>query len=201
MKKRWIVLSCLLFLLFIVNTLFVVSGMSTSFDNGIYSLVRSFACDFLDNYFIFVTKFGNPIVVIFVVLLFLLIFRKKYGIMAVIMAIVSSSKNTFFKYLFKRERPAVLKLITQGGYSYPSGHAMISVAIYGYFLYLIIKYVKNKWIKYILSCLLVLFILSIGISRIYLGVHYASDIAGGFLLSFIELILLINISKKYFRGN
>ena len=201
MKKRWIVLSCLLFLLFIVNTLFVVSGMSTSFDNGIYSLVRSFACDFLDNYFIFVTKFGNPIVVIFVVLLFLLVFRKKYGIMAVIMAIVSSSTNTFFKYLFKRERPAVLKLITQGGYSYPSGHAMISVAIYGYFLYLIIKYVKNKWIKYILSCLLVLFILSIGISRIYLGVHYASDIVGGFVLSLIELIILINVSKKYFRGN
>ena len=201
MKKKSVILICLLSLLFIVNTLFVVTGMSTSFDNGIYSFIRSFECSFLDNYFIFVTKFGNPVVVIFIILLFLLMFRNKYGIMVSIMAIVSSSTNTFFKYILKRERPAVLKLISQGGYSYPSGHAMISVAVYGYFLYLVMKYVKNKWIKYILSCLLVLFILSIGISRIYLGVHYASDIVGGFVLSLIELIILINVSKKYFRGN
>lgn len=201
MKKRNVILICLLSLLFIVNTLFVVTGMSTSFDNSIYSFIRSFECLFLDNYFIFVTKFGNPVVVIFIILLFLLMFRNKYGIMVSIMAIVSSSTNTFLKYIFKRERPAVLKLITQGGYSYPSGHAMISIAIYGYFLYLVMKCVKNKWIKYILSCLLIILILSIGVSRIYLGVHYASDIVGGFLLSLIELIILINISKKYFRGN
>ena len=201
MKKKWIIIVCMLFLLFIINSWFVMSGTSVSFDNSIYSFIKSFECGFLDKYFLFITKFGNPIVVVSIVLIFLVFNRNSKGLILTSMGIVSFSTNTFFKHIFKRERPAVLKMITQGGYSYPSGHAMISVSIYGCMLYFVNKYIKNKWLRYALNILLILLILSVGVSRIYLGVHYASDIVGGFLLALVELILLINISNKAFRGN
>ena len=79
------------------------------------------------------------------------------------------------------------------GYSFPSGHSMISAAFYGFLIYLIYKKVKNKKLKITLIIVLSILIVSIGISRIYLGVHYTSDVLGGFLLSISYLILYTNI--------
>ena len=110
--------------------------------------------------------------------------------------IISVVSNQVIKYIIRRDRPSVLKLIKQGGYSYPSGHSMIAVAVYGLLIYFVLKKVKNKSWKYGLSFLLVVLIVSIGVSRIYVGVHYASDVLGGFILATAELLLLINFTKK-----
>lgn len=72
---------------------------------------------------------------------------------------------------------------------------MVSAGFYGLIIYLIAKKVKNKWIKYISCTLLSVLILLIGLSRIYLGVHYPSDVIGGFLVSIIYLIMIVNIIK------
>ena len=74
---------------------------------------------------------------------------------------------------------------------------MISMAFYGYIIYLIYKYVKNKYIKWISIVLLSILICSIGISRIYLGVHYTSDVLGGFLISLSYLIVYTLIVNRY----
>ena len=87
-----------------------------------------------------------------------------------------------------------MKLVKEGGYSFPSGHAMVSFGFYGFLIYLAYKKINNKKIKYPLIISLALLILLIGISRIYLGVHYATDIIGGFIIGFIYLIVFI----KYF---
>jgi membrane-associated phospholipid phosphatase len=88
------------------------------------------------------------------------------------------------------------RIIEETGYSFPSGHSMISMAFYGYIIYLIYKYVKNKYIKWISIVLLSILICSIGISRIYLGVHYTSDVLGGFLISVSYLVIYISSIKK-----
>ena len=76
--------------------------------------------------------------------------------------------------------------------------SMISMAFYGYIIYLIYKYVKNKYIKWISIVLLSILICSIGISRIYLGVHYTSDVLGGFLISVSYLVIYISAVIKSF---
>ena len=70
---------------------------------------------------------------------------------------------------------------------------MISVTLYGFLLYIVLTKVKNKYLKMIMTFLLILIILSIGISRIYLGVHYASDVVAGYILSLIYVIILIQV--------
>lgn len=74
---------------------------------------------------------------------------------------------------------------------------MVSMAFYGYLIYLIYKYVKNKYLKWISIVLLSILICSIGISRIYLGVHYTSDVLGGFLISLSYLIVYTLIVNRY----
>lgn len=75
---------------------------------------------------------------------------------------------------------------------------MVSMAFYGYLIYLIYKYVKNKYLKYISIILLSILICSIGISRIYLGVHYTSDVLAGFMISISYLIIYISAVNKFF---
>lgn len=104
--------------------------------------------------------------------------------------------NQILKKLILRPRPDVIQLVKQGGYSFPSGHSMASVAFYGYLVYLLWETKLNKRYKYIGTFLLVSLIILICFSRIYLGVHYASDVLAGICLSVIHLIIYIGIIKK-----
>ena len=78
---------------------------------------------------------------------------------------------------------------------------MISICLYGLLIYLVNKKIKNKILRVILTILLVMIILGIGISRIYVGVHYPSDVLGGYLLSLAILIFTLTTVNKYYRGN
>ena len=169
-------------------------------DNWFYNLLMSFRCEFLDNYFTGVTRFGDVGMVMFILLLFLIIFKDRRGIFLNISAIASVGINYVLKLIIRRDRPNGLRLVEQGGFSFPSGHTMISVCLYGYLLYIVKSSVKNKFLRYFLSTLLVILILSIGISRVYVGVHYFSDVLAGYLLASVILILVIVYTNKYFRG-
>lgn len=198
---REIFIILILVSIFIIDLVLVLTQNSDFLDEGIYNFVRLFKCDFLDSYFVFITKFGNPIFVLVLVFTFILIFRNKYGILLGASACCSTISNKFIKYIIRRSRPSVLKLIKQGGYSFPSGHAMIAVSLYGYLLYLVIIKIKNKYLKCFLTCFLLILIFSIGLSRIYVGVHYVTDIIGGYVFASIEVILLVKVSNKYYRGS
>ena len=189
-----------MFILFSLITTLVIFDKFSFIDNFVYNFLMSFRCDFLDIYFINVTRFGDVGMVMFILLLFLIIFKDRRGIFLNISAIASVGVNYVLKHLIRRDRPNGLRLVEQGGFSFPSGHTMISVCVYGYLLYLVKSSVKNKILRYFLSTVLVILILSIGISRIYVGVHYFSDVLAGYLLASVILILVIVYTNKYFRG-
>ena len=144
-----------------------------------------------------VTFFGGATCLIgLTILLFIIIKNKKIGLLIGINLITITILNQLFKFILQRPRPTEYRIINESGYSFPSGHSMISMAFYGFLIYLIYKYVKNKKLKYISITLISVLIIFIGISRIYLGVHYTSDVLAGFLFSISYLIIFILIANN-----
>ena len=110
--------------------------------------------------------------------------------------IVTAIFNLLLKNIIRRNRPVGYRLVEETGFSFPSGHSMASMAFYGLIIYLVFKYVKNKYAKIALCTFLSILIASIGISRIYLGVHYASDVLAGFMISLSYLTLFTHLIKN-----
>ena len=130
------------------------------------------------------------------VIILLFIKKKKYSLYILINLILAFITNECTKAMFMRTRPVGISLVDETGYSYTSGHSMVSFAFYGFILYLLLKKYNTKINKYVLIIGFSLLIVLIGFSRIYLGVHYLSDVIGGFLLSSIYLTLFIDVINK-----
>ena len=146
----------------------------------------------------FITNFGGAIFVIsLTTILFFVIKDKKIGISIIANLGIVTILNQIIKFIMQRPRPTEFRIIEETGYSFPSGHSMVSLAFYGYLVYLIYKYINNKHLKRTLIIILSVLICVIGVSRIYLGVHYTSDVLGGFLISFAYLIIYIELVNKF----
>lgn len=150
----------------------------------------------------FITNIGGKICLISITIALLLALKnKKISLLICANLIIVTLFNLLIKNILQRPRPTGIKLINESGYSFPSGHSMVGMAFYGYIIYLIYKNIKNKYIKWTFISLLSLFIISIGISRIYLGVHYTSDVIAGFLIAISYLIIYIKITNKLIENN
>lgn len=146
----------------------------------------------------FITNFGGAIFVIsLTTILFFVIKDKKIGISIITNLGIVTILNQIIKFIMQRPRPTEFRIIEETGYSFPSGHSMVSLAFYGYLIFLIYKYINNKHLKRTLIIILSVLICIIGVSRIYLGVHYTSDVLGGFLISFAYLIIYIELVNKF----
>lgn len=148
-----------------------------------------------------ITNFGGVIglIILAIVVSTILIIKKKtlMGILIWVNLACSGLLNQILKRIVQRPRPTEYRLIEENGYSFPSGHSMVSAAFYGFFIYLIFKNVKNKYIKWSSISFLSLLIILIGISRIYLGVHYTSDVMAGFVISISYLVIFTSIVNDY----
>lgn len=196
---KWIVLFiCLIGFLALAEDVFNKEIMNGDIVG--YKLVSTFLIsDFATPIAKFITNFGGAIfIIILTVVLFVLIKNKKIGISIISNLVIIIAINQILKRIVQRPRPTEYRIIEETGYSFPSGHSMVSMAFYGYLIYLIYKYVKNKYLKWISIILLSILICSIGISRIYLGVHYTSDVLGGFFISISYLIIYISAVNKFF---
>lgn len=165
-----------------------------------YKMVSTFLIsDFATPIAKFITNFGGAIFLIILTILLLVVLKnKKVGLSICTNLVVVTILNQLLKRLLQRPRPTEFRIIEENGYSFPSGHSMVSMAFYGYLIYLIYTFVKNEYLKWISIVLLSLLICLIGISRIYLGVHYASDVLGGFLISISYLVIYISAFNKFF---
>jgi len=105
--------------------------------------------------------------------------------------------NNILKIIIQRPRPTSYSLINENGFSFPSGHSMIATVFYGFLMYLVYKKVENKKTRVLMMSILLFIIISICISRIYLGVHYLSDTIAGFCLSVSYLMIFLSLTYKF----
>lgn len=119
-----------------------------------------------------------------------------YSIKVPVVALSSLLLMFCLKFIFHRNRPLTPLLAEAKGYSFPSGHALMSLTFYGLIIFLVWQKEKKAWIKWALTILLALLIIFIGISRVYLGVHYASDVLAGFCVGLMWLFLSLWILRK-----
>ena len=198
--KWFIVFICLILVIGILED--VLEDEILKLDIYGYDLVSKFLIsDFVTPIAKNITHLGGAIFLITLSLILLLIIKyKKIGILIWLNLGISVLLNQALKFIIQRPRPTEFRIINESGYSFPSGHSMVSAAFYGFLIYLIYKNVKNKYLKWSLITLLSLVILTIGISRIYLGVHYTSDVIAGFLISVSYLIIFIHFAKDFMKN-
>lgn len=200
-KKFWIILCSTIF---IVLMYLLLKNQITAFDNSIYNFFGSFINVQNTGIMVVITSFGNwQILVAVTILLITLRDQRKYYPYKIILVLTLVSAfilDCVLKGLFQRARPDFLTLIIENGYSFPSAHALVSLCFYGFIIYYISKTFENKW-KYVINTFLVILIIAIGISRIYLGVHYPSDVLAGYCIGFLWLTFMIELLKKFIKNN
>ncbi|MBU3175432.1 phosphatase PAP2 family protein [Clostridium estertheticum] len=143
----------------------------------------------LDQFFIIISKSSDPTFQVFIsALVFIVLYlynNKLEAICCVFNIGVTGFTNLVLKNIIKRPRPIGIQLIEAHGYSFPSGHSSISTAIGIVFIYFIIKRMKNKKIAYLISGFLLIYLILVGISRVYVGDHYPTDVLGGWVIAII----------------
>ena len=197
-NTKWIILFiCLIGFLALAEDVFNKEIMTGDIIG--YIMVSTFLIsDFATPIAKFITNLGGAIFLIgLTALLIILIKNKKIGLSILVNLAIVTGLNQLLKRILQRPRPTEFRIVEETGYSFPSGHSMVSMAFYGYLIYLIYKYVENKYIKWSLICLLSCLVILIGTSRIYLGVHYTSDVLGGFLISISYLVIYISAVNKF----
>ncbi len=192
----------LLAFIFIAQMIF--KDNKSDFDQQAFTLLSGFVSDINTHVMQFFTFLGTHTFLIpanlTLVAYFLFIKKHRwYSIKIPVVALSSLLLMFSLKYIFRRNRPLTPLLQEARGYSFPSGHALISFTFYGLLIYLVWQNVKNTWLKWLLTISLILLIFIIGLSRVYLRVHYASDVIAGFCVGCMWLLLSVwilgNIEK------
>ena len=179
----WLVLSCKAF--------FVDDPVRQFF----YGLRR----DVLTPLVIVITNLSNTkfVIALCLILLVLRPTRITCGIPVSAGAIFVTILNKTIKHLVQRPRPGdIVHLVQEGGFSFPSGHSITSMFVYGMLLYLIQTHIEKQWLRIVLSVLVAIPLVLVGPSRIYLGVHYPTDVLAGWCLGFAALMAAIEVLKR-----
>ena len=195
-NKRWIIAAiCMVVFLIILED--VLDNEIVNFDKAVYSFVISTKSDIVTSFFKNVTFWGSAVPLISICIVsFIVLKNKKIAALILANLTISAALNLLLKNVIRRDRPIGYRLIEESGFSFPSGHSMASMAFYGLIIYFVIRFVKNRALKIFLSIMLSLLIILIGMSRIYLGVHYPSDVFAGFVFTVAYLIFYITIILK-----
>lgn len=203
-NNRYIIyISIPLLLIILLITSKVIVGKELYIDKLAYHLfIEKLRNDKLTTFMKLATKLSNPEVMIVIAIISILfciklIKNKKLSLGIILNLAGITIINQILKFIFRRERPTGYRLIEMSGYSFPSGHAMASLAFYGLLIYITKRLVKNKYLKILLITLNIAIIILIGVSRIYLGVHYLSDVLTGYSISIIYLLITTKLLNKY----
>jgi membrane-associated phospholipid phosphatase len=186
---------------FIVVTRHIFVLKDENFDYRVFDFLKSYVSERNNDIMLFITflgKHGFLIPANIALIIFFLFIKKHrwYTIKVPAIALSSLALMIVLKNLFGRNRPDIPLLQEAKGLSFPSGHALMSVTFYGLLIYIIWNTVKTPWLKWTISGLLLLLIFLIGFSRIYLRVHYPSDVLAGFATGFLWLVIAIFTVKR-----
>ena len=200
--KKEYYFAAVLLIIFVILTMFIVSGNLDLIDKWIFNNVITIKNKPLSIFLRIITNIGSTVgvIVLLGITAFIFIRKKSFsdfkyvvinvGLGALLMEVI--------KNIVRRIRP-VWKWIPQGGFSFPSGHTISALLFYGTLLLLVYKKVYGKYRKPLIIFFSVMIIL-IGFSRIYFGVHYSSDVVGGYLLGTVILLVSnVFMNKEFLR--
>lgn len=168
------------------------------FDDALSQYIHNFRSPGLTNFMLVITWMGDRTAyIIFSVLLFIFFYLRYrsliFPLQTSLILIVAGGLNRWLKDLIERPRPQAHHFVEATTMSFPSGHAMSSIVFFGFFVYLVWRLISTDWIRWLLSFLFSLLILLIGVSRVYLGVHYPSDILAGYAAGGACLAVFITV--------
>lgn len=204
-KQPYLLLSSFAFLAFVMLGYCVkfTPEVLKSFDAPIQTAIRGQLPQFWTTFFSSITVLGNTSTqVILVVIVFLFFRYKKWYVESYYMlgnGLISAICILSLKNIYQRPRPSISHLVEAHGYSFPSGHSMGSILIIGGLTIVLYQRMASPILKKVIALLLGVLILLIGISRIYVGVHYPTDVMAGFLLgsAFLSLLYPFYLQKRF----
>jgi undecaprenyl-diphosphatase len=203
MSKKTAIPAIAGFAAFVAVSCFVLTRDVLVFDTVVRKSIYSFRDGGLTFFFKTVTSFGNRETIALICILFLVIprFRISWGLPLSATALAAAGIQHALKVSFHRARPDLaLHLIDQGGYSFPSGHSFSVLIFYGMVIFLCRRYMKNRPAANLLTLLLSCLIFFIGFSRIYLGVHYPTDVLGGWSAGLCVLMVMVSSVQFIQKG-
>lgn len=186
-ERKIIFFVCLTIFIIICGLEIFNKSFLLDIDNAVYNFIMETRNPFSDSFYKIFTNFAGVIFLIMlslIIILFCLLYRKeKYAFIIISNLAYTVIINLFLKYTFVQKRPDVLQLVTENGYSFPSAHAMAAMAFYGFLIYLVWKLDLEKRTSWLLTIILGEIIFVVSYSRIYLGVHYFSDVLAGLMIA------------------
>ena len=201
-KKEYIFISVLL-VLFLILTMFVVSGKTSILDEKFFGSIIRLENNILTKVLYTITNIGSTLGVIIVLILLAVLFMRKKSLSDFKYIVSNVGIGVILmktlKHIIKRVRPS-WKWIVQGGFSYPSGHTISAILLYGTLILLVNKKLNSKYKKYIIIFLSTMIFL-ISISRIYFGVHYLTDVVASLILGSIILVISNMFMNKEFSSD
>ena len=188
----------LILVLFWILTYEVLIWWTASMDESVYSwIMNTFSSNFTEVFKAFTNIWGTYwVIILTLILTSIFAFKKgyrKYAILTLSTPIIIYLLNTIIKNIIQRPRPDILRLISETWYSFPSWHTMHAVALYWLIILLSFYFIKNRSLKRTISIISLLIMLWVATSRIYLWVHYFSDILWWILLSLLYLFIIKHI--------
>jgi len=191
-----LVFSLIFLILFFITFILIKLGIFQKTDELINSYFLTSSNQMLTNLFLFVSFVFEPLslIIISLIVSFLLFLNKlkKESLFFLIVPLVGGILIIIFKEIFQRVRPENL---IESGFSFPSGHATISVILFGSLVYFSFKHIKGNS-KYLISFFSFILLLIVFFSRIYLGVHWFSDLLGGGFLGMFVFLFAIYFFEK-----
>lgn len=184
---------------YLVDRVFVLDNYDI--DERMFTFMTQFVSETNNNIMLFITYLGTHYFLIpanLILIVYFLFIRphKWHSIRIPAIAISSLLLMFLLKQIFGRARPLVPLLNEAKGMSFPSGHALMSVTFYGLIIYMIWLTRERLALKIVMSAVLGMLVLFIGLSRIYLRVHYTSDVIAGFCMGFLWLVISIWVAKR-----
>jgi undecaprenyl-diphosphatase len=177
------------------------------FDSTIIAAVQGFESPGLTSIMKFFTFIGSGTQVAIIALLvlfflFKVLHHRRELILFIWVVLGSTILNEILKAIFHRARPTIHRIVEANGFSFPSGHSMAAFSLYGIIAFLLWRHISTSLGRGLLIIFSIFMIIMIGVSRIYLGVHYPSDVLGGFLASGCLLAVSIWFYQRNMeRGN
>jgi undecaprenyl-diphosphatase len=181
--------------LFAAIAYFIMTRDTLAFDTVVREFIYGLRSGGLTVLLKTITYLGNAQTVTLICCIFLVVPRSRltFGVPLSVSSLLAVSIQKVLKTAFHRQRPDLtLHLISQGGYSFPSGHSFTVLIFYGMMIYLCRRYIKDRRMANLITVLLSCLIAVIGFSRVYLGVHYPTDVLGGWSLGISMLMVFIS---------